>query len=90
MAVNSKTRGKLVIELMAEWKDLCLHEDVEKLILARLQSSELCALMLAGAQSEVVSRKEAGAGRVGEVVMEFIKNSGFYRHSNAYVPYTRS
>ena len=61
---------------MAEWKDLCLHEDVERLILARLESCELSARMLAGVQNELVSRKEAGAGRVGEVALEFVKKSG--------------
>ena len=61
---------------MAEWKDLCLHEDVEKLILARLTSCELSARMLAGVRNELVSRKEAGAGQVGEVALEFIRKSG--------------
>ena len=59
-----------------EWKDLCLHEDVEKLILARLTSCELSTRMLAGVLNELVSRKEAGAGQVGEVALEFIRKSG--------------
>ena len=61
---------------MAGWKELCLHEDVEKLILTRLQSSELLARMLAGAQREVVSRRDGDIGRVGEVALGFIKTSG--------------
>ena len=61
---------------MASWRELCLHEDVEKLILAQVQSCELSARMLAGVQKELVSRKEAGVGRVGEVAIEFIKKSG--------------
>lgn len=61
---------------MAEWGELCLHEDVKRLILARLQSSELLARMLTGAQREVVSRRDADVGRVGEVALEYIKTSG--------------
>ena len=61
---------------MAEWRDLCLSEDVEQLILTRLHGSELSARMLAGVQRELVTRREAGPGRVGEVATDFIKNSG--------------
>ena len=61
---------------MADWRALCLHQDVETLILVRLQSCELSARMLAGVERELVSRKEAGVGRVGEVAVEYIRNSG--------------
>lgn len=61
---------------MAEWRELCLHKDVESLILSRLKSSELLARMLAGAQREVVSRRDTDIGRLGDVVVEFIKTSG--------------
>ena len=61
---------------MAEWRELCLSEDVEELILTRLRGSELSARMLAGVQRELVTRREAGPGRVGEVAYDFIKSSG--------------
>lgn len=61
---------------MAEWRDLCLHRDVERLILARVNSCGLSARMLAGVQREIVTRKDAGVGRLGEVTMEYIKKSG--------------
>ena len=68
------------VDKMAEWKDLCLHEDVEELILARLRSCALSARMLAGVQSELVSRREVGpgAGRVDKVATEFVKKTGRY------------
>lgn len=61
---------------MAEWRELCLHEEVEKLLLAHLNNCGLSARMLAGVQSELVSRKDAGIGLLGEVTMEYIKKSG--------------
>ena len=63
---------------MAEWRELCIHEDVEKLILAHLRSDDLSSRMLAGVQRELVSRTEAGVGRVGEVAMEFIRKTSSY------------
>ena len=68
------------VDKMAEWKELCLHEDVEELILARLRSCALSACMLAGVQSELVSRQEVGpgAGRVDKVATEFVKKTGRY------------
>lgn len=63
---------------MAEWRELCIHEDVEKLILAHLRSDDLSSRMLAGVQRELVSRTGAGVGRVGEVAMEFIRRTGSY------------
>ena len=61
---------------MAEWKELCLSEEVEELILTRLQDSELSARMLAGVQRELVTRRGEAVGRVGEIAAHFIKNSG--------------
>ena len=61
---------------MAEWKDLCLSEDVEKLILGRIQSSGLSLCMLRGVQSELISRPDIGTGFVRAAAMEFIKKSG--------------
>ena len=61
---------------MAEWKELCLHKDVEQLILARIENSELSPSMLRGIQGELVSRPETGAGQVGEVAREYTKATG--------------
>lgn len=72
---------------MAEWRELCRHQDVERLILARLNSCRLSARMLAGVQREIVSRKETGVGLLGEVAMEFIKKSGIHVHL---LPLTKS
>ena len=66
----------LLLLAMAEWRELCLSEDVEELILTRLHGSELSHRMLAGVQRELVTRREAGPGRVGEVAADFIKSSG--------------
>lgn len=65
---------------MAEWRELCQHGEVEKLILAHLSNCGLSARMLAGVQSELVSCKDAGVGLLGEVAMEYVKKSGSHIH----------
>lgn len=62
--------------VMAEWRDLCLSEEVEKLILDSLQGSELSGRMLAGIQRQLVTRTDEGAGLVSEVAADFIRHSG--------------